>query len=147
MEIWILDLNIKPSVWDRMERENLSYSFDVLAGDSVASVTVSVNGTQFQAVNVAVSQSGAPTRNQTLPVENGSRESVLFKYESLVNYVDLQVQVRAQSRADQSWTSYVSYGAPLYPSTWITPEVVSKFYNIPPNYRATNRTNTQVSFF
>lgn len=124
--------------------ELVDASFDVIPGNSAASVDVFINGTTYSQVQVSLSQNNV-TQTATRSISSNNVQSISIVFDTLTNYVDLEVSVQVLNRATGSWkvlTSNTMFS--VYPSPWVTPLVTNKLYYIPPGTKGTNPSNSQV---
>lgn len=119
-------------------RNDSAISFDVYAGDTVANVEVTCSFSVYSAANVEVTQ-GFGVFTFKGNCSSGSFQKV---FEGLTNYVNLTVKVQGIT-LNGTTENWITYASTIYPSEWITPELVSTIYGIPPGTVGTNSMNSQ----
>ena len=128
----------------KISSHDTGVGYSVIPGDSAATVSVRVNGTMYNQVQVNMTQIGSQVLSAAVP--NEPLQVLSFPFDGLANYMSLHVVVKAFEITSRQWvivpSDTVFY---VYPSPWITPTVTNSLYFIPPGTRATNPANSQVS--
>lgn len=71
---------------------------------------------------------------------NSTYETVSTIFNSLANYQDVTISATASGSGN---STQVVYGSTIYPSDWITSELVHRLYSIPRGTVGTNSSNSQ----
>eukprot|EP01095_Lingulamoeba_sp_RSL-Kostka_P017694 TRINITY_DN9376_c0_g1_i1.p1 TRINITY_DN9376_c0_g1~~TRINITY_DN9376_c0_g1_i1.p1 ORF type:complete len:708 (-),score=237.66 TRINITY_DN9376_c0_g1_i1:86-2164(-) len=124
------------------DMEDPGFTFYATAGDSAINVVVfgdDVRGNIDQ-VEISLSQLNGATINVT---KDFTEEQASALFNSLANFVNTTIQVRAHNRTSNTWGDYYNYLSEIQPNPWFTPESMKKLYYIPMNEYGTATNNSQ----
>ena len=115
-------------------------------GNNAIQVSFTVNTTTYSTLNITVSQ-GSYLATEVINIP--SSPHLYSSYVNFFNLVDYQLATVVGNGIFRNGTGFssITYGSDVFPSPWITPDVVNRLYSIPSGTVSTNVNNSQVIYF